>query len=653
MPLETYGDIRKAVTADKLDWTVNPQFTDETLIVRRSLGAVTENLVKAVDVPPVDVAEKVRQFLPANPFLLNELLSIGVITELPVELKIGSEPHETLTPLVGGTPHGPKTVVDWRNRWGTSWVTGIRDQDPCEHCWTFAPVALVESMVRIEHSLWCIRSEGDVLGGMATKCGQCGDPTNALNWMASNGIADPGCFPWPAPGSRTSTYFVPGPSTCGGGSMIAPVYTPTRDRSGRTVRIGAYTTLGSITNQKNWIQQIGPLVVGFDVYDDFFGWSGSTPYKKSSSASYAGGHIMTAVGFDDNLQCWIVKNSWGTGWGNSGWGLIAYGQCNIDGYAKYGLQGANPDPWTKRRLHSGAMIESGDGATHRNFELLATKGSQIAHYWRDNTASGFPWARAEVFGSDAAACPTLTATTYNRNFESVHLTTGRRLHHWFWNQSAHNWNDGGIFGPADAAGIPGFLESGYGPGNFEVVVRTADSKLTHWWRDTAFTWRESVRFGANVAYTGASLIQSSFGKNGNLELVCVLQNGQMQHFWRNDDSNLAWNAGVTFGSGLASPPCMIQGEYGMANENGIGNFELCVATRAGTVQHWWRNNQTPSYPWAMSATFGHNVQAVVSLIEGSFGFNLEVIVLRTDGELQHYWRDGAGWHEGAVIASIH
>ncbi len=174
--------------------------------------------------------------------------------------------------------------------------------------------------------------------------------------------------------------------------MIAPVYTPTKDRSGRTVRIGAYTTLGSIANQKNWIQQVGPLVVGFDVYDDFFGWSGSTPYKRASSAAYAGGHIMTAVGFDDNLQCWIVKNSWGTGWGNSGWGLIAYGQCNIDAYAKYGLQGANPDPWTKRRLHSGAMIESGDGATHRNFELLATKGSQIAHYWRDNTASGFPWA---------------------------------------------------------------------------------------------------------------------------------------------------------------------------------------------------------------------------------------------------------------------
>jgi hypothetical protein len=26
-------------------------------------------------------------------------------------------------------------------------------------------------------------------------------------------------------------------------------------------------------------------------------------------------------------------------------------------------------------------------------------------------------------------------------------------------------------------------------------------------------------------------------------------------------------------------------------------------------------------------------------------------VLRTDRRLQHYWRDGAGWHEGVVIGS--
>lgn len=65
----------------------------------------------------------------------------------------------------------------------------------------------------------------------------------------------------------------------------------------------------------------------------------------------------------------------------------------------------------------------------------------------------------------------------------------------------------------------------------------------------------------------------------------------------------------------------------------VGNFELCVAV-GGKVQHWWRANGSDGL-WRNSAMFAHDVQAVVSLVEGSYGFNLEVIVLRTDNKLQH------------------
>ena len=30
-------------------------------------------------------------------------------------------------------------------------------------------------------------------------------------------------------------------------------------------------------------------------------------------------------------------------------------------------------------------------------------------------------------------------------------------------------------------------------------------------------------------------------------------------------------------------------------------------------------------------------------------FDLEVIVERTDGQIQHYWREGGSWQEGPVI----
>ena len=93
---------------------------------------------------------------------------------------------------------------------------------------------------------------------------------------------------------------------------------------------------------------------------------------------------------------------------------------------------------------------------------------------------------------------------------------------------------------------------------------------------------------------------------------------------------------------------MIQGQYGMTTEAGPhGNFELCVAVD-GRVQHWWRAN-SGDQGWRQSAVFGHDVAVVAGLCEGSYGMNLEVIVLRNDQQLQHYWRDGAGWHEGPVI----
>jgi hypothetical protein len=295
------------------------------------------------------------------------------------------------------------------------------------------------------------------------------------------------------------------------------------------------------------------------------------------------------------------------------------------------------------------MIESGDGALHRNFEVVAlSQPHAITHWWRDG--GNLSWHKAETFANDAASFPAFTATTYNRNFEMVFLTITGRLHHWFFDQSAGHWVDGGVFGPPDARGMPGFIQSNFGePGNFEVVVRTEGGQLAHWWRinGAPWTWRESARFGSGIAHSGPALIQSHYRKPGNLELVAVRRDGAMQHFQRDDIGGTGWHAGVTFGSGVVSPPVMIEGQYGAQDENDIGNFELCVACN-GRIEHWWRDNHG-SGGWSRSAVFGHDARSVIALAEGSFGFDLEIVVERTDGNLQHYWRDGGGWHEGVII----
>jgi Papain family cysteine protease len=670
----TAGQLREQLAKEGLPWTVNSSLADDDVVPWHATGADRTKIRRAEGVPRVNVAALVAANPTTNALLRADLVKRGIIAAAAAgELALGSRPTRLNRPSAqapartdpsgasggagagGGGGGSLSSSVDWRSRYGWNWITEIRDQDPCEHCWIYASVALMEAMVRIEHCIWCTRSEGDYIEAERVPCGQCGSPEPVLAWAQTNAITDLECVPWVDrdPGDRTGSYWNPPPNKgCGSGSMQAPpMWSPCSNRDGRSLRVPTYTLLGNVTDEKEWVDNIGPLVCSFEVYSDFFAWSGTKPYERSSTAKPEGGHVVLIVGYDDTAGCWIIKNSWGTGWGDSGFGLIAYGQCGIDINAKVGIQLVNPDPWTKRRSHSGGMIESGDGALHRNFELMApSSNSSVTHWWRDNSTPSLPWHKDVVLGSDASVHPpTFTSTTYNRNFEFVYPTVAGQLHHWWFEQSTQQWHDGEVFA-GGVFGSVGFIESSYGPGNFEVVYRTSANQLQHWWRDNtpSHNWHQGPQFGSNVAAMGPALLQSTWG---NLELVAVTSSGAMQHWWRDDAGNMDWIAGELFGAGVSSPPCMIQGQFGMANEYANGNFELCVAIPDGTVQHWWRDNEAPNFPWSHSATFASNVSSVIALIEGSFGFNLELIAILNDGNLQHFWRDDAGWNAGAIIGS--
>lgn len=53
--------------------------------------------------------------------------------------------------------------------------------------------------------------------------------------------------------------------------------------------------------------------------------------KKTSGASneLEGYHCISVVGYDDNQQCWVIKNSWGPNWGENGYCRIKYNQSDL------------------------------------------------------------------------------------------------------------------------------------------------------------------------------------------------------------------------------------------------------------------------------------------------------------------------------------
>jgi hypothetical protein len=402
MATETVGDLRKALAKAKASWAPPEHLEDGEKIPEYSLG-IPEGFPKVDELKAVDIKKVLAQG-PPNPLLAVPRARIGVLPKTHLRQL---DPHirEQVSPLLKLAPRalpGRAAMVDWRNRYGTSWVDAVRDQNPCGNCWAFSVTGVIESMVRIDHCVWCVRSEGDLRDGMGHTCAQGEWPNIALDWIKQHGIADPRCYPF---------YNFDHP------------YNPTPDRSGRTVKIEDWTWLTTVDLAKDWLYAVGPVTCVFEVYSDF-GAMGSGVYRKDAGATYRGLHSVEVIGYDDTLSCWICKNSWGSAWGDHGYFKIGYGECKIDTYGKIGVHYTDPDPVTKRRLHNGNLLESGYGAHwHRNFEMVATSGTRAKHWWRDNSTAGFPWHAGPMFGNDVAVCPTLTETSFNRNLEIVYLTT--------------------------------------------------------------------------------------------------------------------------------------------------------------------------------------------------------------------------------------
>ena len=69
------------------------------------------------------------------------------------------------------------------------------------------------------------------------------------------------------------------------------------------------------------------IICGISIFDSFesdnVGETGYVPIPKSNE-SFLGGHAVLLVGYDDNNEHFILRNSWGEHWGEKGYGYIPY-----------------------------------------------------------------------------------------------------------------------------------------------------------------------------------------------------------------------------------------------------------------------------------------------------------------------------------------
>lgn len=239
---------------------------------------------------------------------------LGLILDLSPQEELAPAPMEQITVA--------PVSLDWRNNVG-DYVTPIRNQGNCGSCWAFATTAALESATLIaqnwsgadlnlaEQTLVSCSGAGDCGGGYIG---------SASNYIRNTGLPLEACFLYKA----LDANDIP-PVTCDQACL---------NWQNSTYKIDSYSGVSATVDAiKNALNTNGPLVTTMAVYNDFFSYSGGV--YTHVTGSLAGYHAILIIGYDDTGQYFIVKNSWGSGWGSvAGYGtergyfMIAYSQMS-------------------------------------------------------------------------------------------------------------------------------------------------------------------------------------------------------------------------------------------------------------------------------------------------------------------------------------
>lgn len=93
-------------------------------------------------------------------------------------------------------------------------------------------------------------------------------------------------------------------------------------------KVTSYQRCADFNAVKSALSSYNPVVIGFDVYESFesntVARTGMMPYPNVNSEQYLGGHAVCLVGYNNNTQRFIARNSWGTRWGDRGYFYMPY-----------------------------------------------------------------------------------------------------------------------------------------------------------------------------------------------------------------------------------------------------------------------------------------------------------------------------------------
>ncbi|XP_055970609.1 dipeptidyl peptidase 1 [Sorex fumeus] len=219
---------------------------------------------------------------------------------------------------------------DWRNVHGTNFVSPVRNQGTCGSCYSFASMGMLEARIRIltNNSQTPILSPQEIVScsPYAQGC-EGGFPFLIAGKYAQDfGLVEENCYPYTGVDSP-----------CKQRENCIRYYTSEYHYVG-----GFYGGCNEALMKLELVRH-GPMAVAFEVYDDFLhyrkGVYQHTGLRDPFNPFELTNHAVLLVGYGTDphtgLDYWIVKNSWGTAWGEDGYFRIRRGndECAIESIA--------------------------------------------------------------------------------------------------------------------------------------------------------------------------------------------------------------------------------------------------------------------------------------------------------------------------------